>query len=269
MLVYSILFTPEGKSPKENMYVQMFHIWVTFLIRNGGLTSSDRIDLLVDKETFAYMKEENITNLLIASKHSIPVKFHLIDTPKTIAEGMCMRYSIRSATDLCIFLDLDILVVSNLHDYWKSIPESNEKDTLFIFPEFATMWKDNYALHVIPESLQKEYPSMKGYTSGWFAYCPGTGIQRFLSDVCKSCNSYKGKKLYTIDQPFFNQQVFVRKAAPVDCKVVDVSSDTLAWNTYFPSAKSPFVNFAGEPGVGSVHLTKMLGFLNYKYRESG
>jgi hypothetical protein len=73
--------------------------------------------------------------------------------------------------------------------------------------------------------------------------------------------TYTGEPLYTIDQPFFNQQVFFRKTNATDLQLVDIHEETVAFNSIYTKApRQVFLNFGGQPGFGPIHLGKMVGY---------
>ena len=77
-----------------------------------------------------------------------------------------------------------------------------------------------------------------------------------------------GEPLYTVDQPFFNYEIYLRASGKVvgksrikicimDSKIVTLNplvSDPLLANSYF-------ANFCGEPGVEDCHFYKLLSFM--------
>jgi len=259
MIVYTLLFTLVGKSPAENRYVDMFYIWLSFLLKNGGLTTDDRIHVLVDQATIDYFNEDGIFSNLLEAVHC-PINFILINQPNNLSEGITSRYTTTYIDTTALFLDLDILVLNPIR---LQIPDL-EPDELAIIPE-GRMSYGLYCGDLLPAELTE---GICGFTAGCFAFRPGTRIEEFFGIVSKECLESVAAPKYTIDQPFFNKWICLilkKEVLPLKIRILDNS--IMDNNSYtLPSGVSAtFMNYAGDPGVDKSHFKKLLAMISISH----
>ena len=251
MLVYTLLFTLAHKGPKENKYVDMLLIWLTYLIKHGGLDNTDEINILIDTRTFTHIQEIEPLSYLVDSA-SCPVNFVCIEPPLTLSEGMVQRYKILKHIQ-SLYLDLDCIVLKPLKQY---IPQLKDKQIL-LMPE-GRLEDCNYGGLVLKGDIQ----SMCGFTSGWFAFHPCNEIQNLFEHIRSECIAQATDPFYTIDQPFFNKWVYLSLTKnPLGISVLVMNDEIIENNSYEVKPSTVFMNYCGEPGVGAAHATKMVGLL--------
>jgi len=262
MIVYTILFTLPGKKPEENRYVELFKIWLTYLLRNGGLTENDAVVIIVDRETLGHLETQILPSYF--RQHS-SIHFHCIPVPQpaTLTEGMLLRYTALPGndSDTLLYLDLDILVMRSLkHD----IPLLHNNQ-IMLMPE-GKMAHPLYACNLIEE---KELKNMCGFSSGSFAFCNGEGIQEFFKRICQECLEIKDNPRYTVDQPFFNKWIYLTittNAFPIH--IMLMRYNMIEQNVYKIRDETVLVNYAGDPGVDSSHYQKILTMLCIDFLNS-
>lgn len=251
MLVYTLLFTLAHKNPKENKYVDMLLIWLTYLLKYGNLDSTDSIAVLIDKRTFEHIQELESLSILVDSC-SCPVKFICTEPPLTLSEGICQRYRfIKQTTTL--FLDLDIIVLKSL----KTIIHPLNSKQILVMPE-GRLEDDNYGGLV----LKGDIPSGCGFSAGWFGFYPCPEIQQLFEYIRKECIAQSKDPFYTVDQPFFNKWIWNSLTEnPLGISVLLMNDEIVENNSFQPQPSTVFMNYCGEPGKGETHATKMVGLM--------
>ena len=255
MLVYTLLFTLAGRAPKDNRYVEMFFIWLTYLCKNGGLTATDRICVLIDKTTVDYLNSDGCYSH-VADQITIPIDYVIMPTIMTISEGMICRYNFHNdalVNETFVYLDLDVLVLRPLRMLIKPLAPN----TMACMPE-GRMINGLYG----GCTLDEEIADSCGFSSGIFAYCPGHGVQDFFNRVTAECLAKAAEPYYTIDQPFFNKWIY--KAImknEIDMRVELLDDMHFVNNVFNYDDNTIIMNYAGEPGNDSIHYKKMLSLL--------
>jgi hypothetical protein len=251
MIVYTVLFTLVGKDPAENRYVEMFYIWLTHVLKNGGLVTGDKICVLIDKPTIDFLNADfNIGFIL--SMCRVPIEFWLIHQPNTSSEGMVQKYNIEEypaiVSDCSLYLDLDIVVKAPLTPVRELIP-----DTLAVVVE-GNIYNDDYGGKVLPREPEKEgYP---GFSAALFAFSVGETVREFMRCVKGGCLA-QDPPFYTVEQPFFNKylyEIFINK----ECPFFLIPKKIISNNDMTPSDSVVFVNYCGDPGNGPRHIVKMI-----------
>ena len=262
MIIYTILFTLPNKKPEENRYVELFKMWLTFILRNGGLTDSDAIVIIVDIETLKHL-ETQVLPMFYRTASNIHFRCIPVPQPKTLTEGMLLRYTNIAGNDgdTLLYLDLDILVVSSLkHD----IPLLHP-DQLIVMPE-GKMVHALYACNLVNAD---EVNDMCGFSSGSFGFCYGQGIQAFFDNIRQDALLIKDSPRYTVDQPFFNKWLascITANALPIHIMLMRTSM--IEQNVYKAAEGTVLINYAGDPGVDSSHYQKVFTMLCIEYFTS-
>ena len=251
MIVYTVLFTLVGKDPADNRYVEMFYIWLTHLLKNGGLVEGDKICVLIDSPTIDFINADaNIGFILNTCR--LPIEFWLVNQPSTPSEGMVQKYNIEEVpaivSDCSLYLDLDIVVKAPLTPVRNLIP-----DTIAVVNE-GNIYSDDYGGKVLPKEPGKEgYP---GFSAALFAFSAGETVREFMRRVKGDCLA-QDPPFYTVEQPFFNKymyEIFINKERPFYIIPKKIVSN----NDMTPSDSVVFVNYCGDPGNGPRHIVKMI-----------
>jgi len=259
MLVYTLLFTLAHKDPKENKYVDMLMIWLTYVINQAGLTAQDSLAILVDERTFQHIQEIEPLSYLTDSA-PCKVSYICIPPPLTLSEGMVARYTCFQ-TDICIYMDLDMLVVDSI----RSVLPSLSPGSLVVLPE-GELESPLYGGCLIPKDA---LPSMCGLSSGWFAYSPSKSIQDIFQHIHSECIGQSHTPFYTVDQPFFNKWVVQAiQTSSLGVQIHFLDDSRVENNSFEKKPSTVFINYCGEPGNGTAHATKMIGFLCLQHLTS-
>jgi hypothetical protein len=245
MIVYTLLFTLSGKNPCDNQYIQMFQIWLSYIIKYACLDKSDKIYVLIDTVTSNYI-DTNI-QIDILKKTTCPITFIQIQQPTSISEGMVKKYIHFEDKDTFLYLDLDVLVIKSL----KEIP-SLQSNQLLVVPE-GIINHGLYAGHLLPESIEP----ICGFTAGLFGYYPGEEITKFFESIRSECLNYK-EVLYTVDQPFFNKWLYLTITQSALKITLILMKDKVTNNSTEEEPGVVFLNYPGQPGDGQLHYTKMM-----------
>jgi hypothetical protein len=263
MLVYTNLFTLVGKDPSNNKYVAMFYIWFTYLKRYGFLGNNDTVGLIVDDLTFTYINDSQFF-AYISNGVEFNIEISTYNPPATLIEGVKERYNYSHFTEftrnsLNIYLDIDCLTIRKL----SSLFPDSYTNSIFIAPE-GIMTEGNYGGFFVSD--EPDAVRLPGFTSGWFAWTHGDSIQKFFTSVIKGMMDEADTPLYTLDQPFYNYQLYLLLTNKVssELKIYIMDSKIISINPIFSDislADAFFVNFCGEPGVEHCHFNKLLAFM--------
>ena len=285
MLVYTSLFTLAGKMPKDNKYIAMFYIWFSYIKKYAGLGPGDTVGVIIDEETLSYInQDDNPYFSYIANDATFELQLSVMPTPATLSAGCGERYNMEHFSnftkhELCLYTDIDCLSIRNIHPLFKEF--DTKQEYLFVIPEVDEgMTGTNYAGHFIEACPLAE--KMHGFSSGWFAWTwgkageptKGDANKEFFANVSKGLAEYVGEPLYTIDQPFFNYEIYLRasgKREQTPLKICIMDSKIVTLNPLVSEprlAYSYFANFCGEPGVEDCHFYKLLTFMCVDFSSS-
>ena len=260
MLIYTTLFTLANKNPKENKYVTMFYMWFSYIKRYGGLGPNDSVGLIVDEDTFRHMDSEgNQIFAYISERVSFRVEISIMKRPANLSEGLSERYNMThfasfTHAELNLYLDIDCLCIRNIHTLFNQI----KLNTIYVMPEHGSIDDDDHGGEFIRSSALP-YEHIPALTSAWIAWHHSEKQKNIFNTILKDCRERYETPLYTVDQPFFNREIFLALDT-----IHIMEQDVLLYNPYIPDRRlknAYFVNFAGEPGVEDCHFTKMFGFM--------
>ena len=113
VLLYTILFTLEDKPVHKNQYIQMFLIWLSYVIKSKSLNENDTLCLIGDRYTINYLKHETPFETIAKL---ISCKFYLLDVeqPKTLMEGCMLKYNQLVLSDVISRINYDILIYTDI-----------------------------------------------------------------------------------------------------------------------------------------------------------
>ena len=269
MLVYTSLFTLVGKVPKDNKYVSMFYIWFSYLKRYSGLGPNDCVGLMIDEDTFNFMNSnENQTFAYISERVPFHIEISIMKRPANLSEGFAQRYNLEhfeqfTKHTLNLHLDIDCLCIRKIDSLFNSVDLNI--NSFFAMPE-GVMTDENYGGHFIKES------SLPGFSAGWYAWTHSEGQRELFQTVSKGCLDNADTPFYTVDQPFYNYEIFLRVTGKkTDFKIYAMDKKIVAFNPYIENAcliDAYFANFAGEPGVEESHFTKIFSFMLMDFSTS-
>ena len=262
MIVYTNLFTLSNKEPSENRYIDMFWIWCHFLEKYGGLTTADKVYVLVDSRTCDYM--EKIIKFLPTKLNYCMIEYA---PPRTVLEGILRRYTFLSfpfldTSQAIMYLDLDILCVNSIQPL-----STIEENSFYVSKEDKLL--DLYHLGEVISAetyefiKEKNLTDLEGYTAGWFLF-KGEKINDLFTEIVMRCKNGK-KNCITCEQPYFCYVVFdiqFRNTIP-GIKIHIADSEFFENNISFQTKKKEtiFLNYCGNVGDYNNHWLKLFGVL--------
>lgn len=278
MLVYTTLFTLAGKMPKDNKYIAMFYIWFSYIKKYAGLGPGDTVGVIMDEITLEYFNnDDNPYFSYVANDATFELQISVMPTPASLSDGFIQRYNIENFSnftkhEINLHLDIDCLCIRNIHPLFKDFDTT--QGYLFIIPEvYEGMTHENYGGNFVKDCPIAE--KMCGFSAGWYAWTWGECIKEIFEDVSKGLAGHVGAPLYTVDQPFFNYEIYLRVSGKrvgkelINIYIMDSKIVTLNPLVSDPClAHSYFANFCGEPGVEDCHFYKMLAFMCVDFSTS-
>lgn len=236
MIFYSCVFSLEGST--DISYIHMLMILYKSLVFTKSLTDKDIYYVMADKETIKLIAEIELLKQIVL----IPMP-----TPKTVMEGMCWRYQLHRQMDILgktvCYMDVDML---NIRPFNFNFTDDKDDDML-VYPEGANDDR-NYSFTGSPLAIPY------GVTSGFFACKYGPKVLQFMEEVYYNIKRASVKH-YTLDQVHFN------KAIEGKDFISYMPDNIVSFNGNNNKDTAVFINCCGEPGNGTIHLTKMLQFV--------
>jgi hypothetical protein len=234
-----IIYTIHDKSVEENKYVQIFLIWLSQLIKAGGLDKDDILHMYIDKITLTYLFNNSIFGSLL-KKAPFATMILGIEPPKTHLEGMMWKYNISDYTQtIYMYLDIDILVIKPL----KGLIDLAVCDSICVCIE-GYMTNPDYGADISSEISE----GMNGFSAGKFIVYGKDLRDCFFKKIQNFCNY--DKLYYTVEQPFFNRAV-------LDMENIDVDLLVDPYVSFDYNKDTVLLDCAGEPGNGNVHYKKI------------
>jgi hypothetical protein len=264
LTVFTNLFTLAGRAPTENKYIEMLGIWYLFLRSHGGLVDGDSIVVQMDRATFDFMKGTGEVNDFLKE-----IEIAVYEQPTTPLEGMSARYTLASTLQqaapnrMYLHLDLDVLVCRPLRQLYDDVMVQNR--LLYTTEEKVMCYakdilSDNYLADRIPlTELQRADLSGTGGigagTFGWHNIDPSFNL--FFTEITRKINE-STIQYYTVDQPFFNEAVLLKKFDN-EWSVYHINSNLVGINERIqPDIPYVLMNYSGDPGNGQIHSMKLL-----------
>jgi hypothetical protein len=263
MLVYTFLFTLEGKDPKQNKYVTMFYMWFSYLKKYAGLGPTDCVGLIADEDTLEYMNSEgNQILAYIIEGAPFAIEISTMKRPANISEGFAERYNSDNFKDFTqhevnLHIDIDCLCIRNIHKLF-----SDKNADFYVMEETGSLTDDNYAGKLIKDATS-DFQEERGFSAGWYAWRSSKIQEELFETVSKGCLENAANPFYTVDQPFYNYEI-LKIITEKTMNVHRFESSVVAFNASFSDealSRAWFVNFAGEPGVEDCHFNKMFAFM--------
>lgn len=242
-----VIYTMNGKDPKDNLYLNIFYQWLTMVVKNGGLQSSDILNISIDSITLDYFNNNSTILTNILKKLQCPFVFYTFDPPNTPLEGMMHKYDNTEYTqDLYIYSDIDVLVVKP----FSSISEKLVENTMY-FVKGVSLDHQFYSEGFPQEFITKDLP---GFNASIFIISSIELRDLFFSrinDLCDYSTQYKW-----VEQPYFNRVIY---DIPRDIISVNINllTEYVSFNGQLITGKTVLFDLAGETSNGLSHFTKM------------
>ena len=237
---------------KDNKYVPIFMMWLSAVLKHGGLTATDVLHLKIDSDTFEYLKTQIGCNGLI--KASIcPIQIMLYPPPATIQEGMAMRYiKVNDMRDIYMYCDIDILIIKPLRLLYESLPIN----TISVHAE-GPLSDDNYGAAFTIEEKSKLPPISPGFSAGKFII-HGKELYTQFIDIVMMLYSLNHNTSSIIDQLLFNKAVYLLSKDPNCLRIIPPTF--ISSNGHHFTTECILLDAMGMAGDGDMHFDKMINF---------
>jgi len=264
LTVYTNLFTVAGSDPSENQYVTMMGIWYQFLKIHGGLGEEDSILINMDKVTYEFIKSTGEVDDFLKN-----IEITTFDQPTEVIDGMAARFAIGSILQkaspgrMYMYLDLDVLVCRPLRQLYDDVMIQNR--LAYVTEEKIV----SYAMDILSESYladripltntqRADLSGTGGIGSGIFGWHNvDPDFSKFFTDIVEKIRK-SDTVYYTLDQPFFNEAVMLKKFDN-EWSVYHIDSDHIGINEEIrPDVPYILMNFSGDPGNGQLHSDKLI-----------
>jgi hypothetical protein len=94
-------------------------------------------------------------------------------------------------------------------------------------------------------------------SAGIFGFYPGEEIYKFFQLIRRECLDSK-EVHYTVDQPFFNKWLYLTITKSILKMKLISMKNMVTHNSIEENPGVIFINYAGQPGDGQLHYTKMM-----------
>lgn len=271
VVIYTNLFTLHGKDVKVNRYIDMYYVWLFYIMKYGKLNKDDYCITFMDEETYKYIKKSDIYKWIIAKLPNMNVITY--ETPTNIKDGMMKRYDIDEILDATLhvahlnptylYLDIDVLVINDIRKlFFKNI--SNDKTTIYLKRE-GPILDNNYYGELITEEekqdfINRGFGNMPGFTAGIFGWNKSLDFKLFIK-LIKDLAKNNKRELYTVDQPFFNAAVVHYLFKEPQKVNLAIFPNILTGHNKFSKnvpTETVLLNFCGIPGDDLFHWDKIL-----------
>jgi len=242
-----IIYTLKDKEVKDNVYLNIFYIWLGKVIQSGGLTSNDALNIIIDKRTLNYLKETDSPLPLLLTKLQCPYTFIEVEPPVNSLEGMMNKYIyVDYSQDVYLYCDIDILISNP----FSTMIEQMTGDCIYVCAE-GLLSDKNYS-----EGFDKLPPGeLPGLSAGKFAIT-GKHLRNIVFEHIRAICDYS-TKFYTVEQPVFNKAIYMlRDMISVNDKLL---TEYVSFNGEdYNKSKTIFNDLGGEPGIGETHLNRII-----------
>lgn len=272
--LYVNLFTLKDKDPKENKYIDIFYVWLAYLIKYGQLNEYDTLVLQIDTETLNYLKSSYIFKTLIHLRNNL-FQFNVItyEPPTSVKNGILMRYYVNTLPNidkqqLFIHLDIDVIITNDIRKLFEThdIVKTN-KESVFYVKEEGLLLQGNYYGELITDE-EKEYIKLigkegtPGYSAGIYAWLnqpESNYCLRFFEQVLEKDKEVT-VELYQHEQPFFNYAIFQNLFKHSPIKIKNMPFNAIQHNRPFTKKNKDtlLVNYCGIAGDDGFHWDKVL-----------
>ena len=248
-----LLYTLKDKEVKDNMYLDIFYLWLGKVIQSGGLTENDLIQVTMDQRTCEYLETNETSLPILLEKLPCPFKTIVIEPPSNSLEGMMNKYLITEySQDVYIYCDIDILISNSLY----VLTEKLSKNT-FYFCREGSLSDENYCGSNSSEITDKKLP---GFSAGKFIITGKEQRNSFFNTIQGFCDY--STRFYTVEQPFFNRAIY-----SLERHIVSIDVDTLTEHVSFngneySKTNTIFNDMAGNVGDGKSHASKIMTALS-------
>ena len=264
LTVYTNLFTVAGRKPSENKYIEMMGIWYQFLKQHGELGEADSILINMDKATYEFIKGTGEVDDFLKE-----IEITTFEPPAEVIDGMTARYSLASILQkaapgrMYLYLDLDVLVCRPLRQLYDDVMVQNR--LAYVTEEKIVSYamdilSETYLADRVPltDAQRMDLSGTGGIGSGTFGWqSMEPDFSQIFTDIVDKMKKSE-TVYYTLDQPFFNEAVMLRKFDN-EWSVYHIDSNLIGINEEIrPDTPYILMNYSGDPGNGQLHSDKLI-----------
>jgi hypothetical protein len=240
-----LLYTLKDKEVKDNLYLDIFYVWLGKVIQSGGLRENDLIQLVVDSRTCDYLEDSETALSVLLEKLPCSFVTIVIEPPSNSLEGMMNKYLITEySQDIFIYCDIDILISNPFH----ILTEKLSDNMVYVCKE-GSLSDENYSGSYSSEITNKTLP---GFSAGKFIVTGKDLRNSFFKSIQEACDY--STKFYTVEQPFFNRAIY-KDSSSID---IDILTQHVSFNGNDYTKDTIFNDMAGNVGDGKSHATKIM-----------
>lgn len=259
---YTSIFTVEGRAPEQNRYLDMLLLWLSQIIKGNLVTSDDLISCIMDDVSFQHMQRMPFLSRLVR-RIPCPMRWITYPQPKTLQEGLAMRFKIplTYTQDILMYTDVDVVPLAP----YSRITDTMAPNTIYVHKE-GQLKLSPYYNHSFPKNILDAYPTgAAGFSSGKFAIYGKQLATYFLGAVrYLILQSPTYKEEVTTDQPYFNQALYtylLSLPTPYKVDTKHFAPSTLSSNGHNLTSTTVLVDCMGdETGNGPLHWNKVIQF---------
>ena len=246
----ALLYTLKDQPVAENLYLNIFNIWLSKVIENAELNSNDALHIFIDSRTAHHINNTPNVLPILLSKLKCPVAFFDVPSPTTPLEGMMERYKMTNySQDVYIYTDIDILILKPLSE----LAAATTEDKIYAAVE-GTLEDPNYGA-AMKQPIPVCTPPIPGFSSGKFIITSKVLHNNFCNDIRGICDS---SEYYTLDQPFFNKVIHSYHGNNKDFQLL---TRYVSVNGHNYDKFTILLDGMGNVGNGSIHYKKMTDLL--------
>jgi hypothetical protein len=248
-----LLYTLKDKEVKDNLYLDIFYVWLGKLIQSGGLTKSDLLQITIDSRTCEYLKNNDTPFAIFLGKLPCPFVMVVVEPPSNSLEGMMNKYvKTEYDNDVFIYCDIDILISNPFHTVVEKISDKG-----YYFCKEGALDDENYSGSCLSELTNKSLP---GFSAGKFVIAGKNLRDLFFDLIYKYCDF--STRFYTVEQPFFNRAIYSLPFNTVSIDI-DLLTEYVSFNgNDYHKNKTIFNDMAGNVADGKIHAIKIMGALS-------
>jgi hypothetical protein len=248
-----LLYTLKDKEVKDNLYLEIFYVWLGKLIQSGGLTTNDLLELVIDSRTCEYLENNNTPFPIFLDKLPCSFTIVVVEPPSNSLEGMMNKYlKTEYNNDVFIYCDIDILISNPFHTLLEKISDKG-----YYFCKEGALVDENYSGSYSTEVTNRSLP---GFSAGKFVIA-GKDLRDLFFDLINNSCDYS-TQFYTVEQPFFNRAIY---NLPFDTLSLDIDllTEYVSFNgNEYDKNKTIFNDMAGDVADGKIHAIKIMAALS-------
>lgn len=287
----------------QQSYVDIFYIWLTYVIKYADLKKDDRLVMIIDEPTLKKLTAglDQTFSILITQ---LSCNYAIIQTkqPDNILQGMMRRYNIFNYLDqpldqsgyIYIYSDIDNLIIRPVSRIISKTLQKPDDISSFMIVETQGKLTDTDYWGAAMDTGDKQWladnnfiADSPGFSSGLFAFSWGQPVKHLFDAMLNSKKNTGG--FYTVDQPVYNDvlvnyiyrflslaslpeyhiEFFPIPAILMQYNIVDLNGEGGGEEGGGKeSQETTVINYCGEPGIAREHWRKMFTNLIVRFLAS-